>query len=160
MLYFKRIIISGCTSQHLEAALRKVSLKRTSPLDMASAISNIGTDKYFLGYQGKKSLTFTRIKASPEKLLPKLIIKLLPGNEKCGYRIRFSAVSMMFFFMFTLPWLLGVTLFISGNGDFINFLTITGVYSIYATVFLLELRLTMWRVKKAILNYGVATEQV
>ncbi|MDT3405022.1 hypothetical protein [Mucilaginibacter terrae] len=114
MLYFKKIYLPNCTPQQLEAAMRKVALKRTSPLDFASAVSDIGTDKYFIGYQGKTDLTFTRIKASPEKLLPKLIIKLPADGAECYYQIRFAIVSMMVFFMFTLPLLLGVVLFISG----------------------------------------------
>lgn len=151
MFYFKKIYLPNCTAPQLEAALRKAALKRTSPLDFASAVSDIGTDKYFIGYQGKTDLTFTRIKASPEKLLPKLIIKLSPNAGY--YQVRFSIVSMMMFLLFTLPWLLIIALLISGNGEFGGLLTLVGFYAFYWLLLLFEFKLTTWRVKKALLNY-------
>jgi len=146
-------MVPGCSLSEAEVGLRKLSIKRTLPLDMVSSITDIGTDKYFFGYNVKKGLTFTRIKAALERLLPKLIIRLPSAADTAYYRIRLSAVSTLVFCMFTIPWLLSLLVTITGRNTLENFLFASGFYGIYGVLLLVELKLTMLRVSQAIKRY-------
>ncbi len=150
MLYFKKIVISEYTYNQVEASLRKVSLKRNSSLDMVSPYSDIGTDKYFLGHESKNDLTFTRIKTSFEKVLPKLILKLPYNIETCYYQIRFSIISMVVFCALSTLWLLNFFVMIIGQTTLENFLVLSIFYLIYLSLLFLELRLNISKVNKAI----------
>lgn len=93
MLYFKTVPFPiGFKQPDVEKALRSYALKRTSSLDFKSSTINIGIDKFFLGLEGKTSLTFTRLRTSFEVLLPKIIINLPKDPAATAYRIRLSAI--------------------------------------------------------------------
>ncbi len=151
MLYFKTVILSQYTSAQLETALRKSAIKRRLPLDMGSSIVNIGTEKYFLGYEGKKTLTFTRIRAFIEYLLPKLIIKPSMANTTISsYKLRLSAFSLIIFIMFNLPWLLILLLTVTGKIPIERLVSASATCFIYWLLLLTEFRLTAIRIKKAL----------
>lgn len=155
MLYFKKIIIPGYTEQQLEAAMRKVSLRRTSALDMESAITDIGTDKLFLGYEDKKGLTFTRLKASPEKLLPKHIIRLKKDTGEAAYEMRLALMPTVLFVMLSIGWIINAVLTIAGKVPIDGFFTITMFCGIFLSAMFLDMKLTSSRVNKAIKQYGL-----
>ena len=73
MFYFKKIYSSVTDRMQLENALRKAALKKNRPLDFDISSMDMGTDKYFFGYEGKNSLQFTRIRTSFEKLFLNLL---------------------------------------------------------------------------------------
>jgi hypothetical protein len=151
MLYLRTVTLSQYTSVQLENALRKSAIKRRLPLDMGSSIVNIGTDKYFLGYEGKKTLTFTRIRAFIEYLLPKLIIKPSMANTTSSiYKLRLSAFSLIIFLMFNLPWLLILLLTITGKIPIERLVPASVTCFIYWLLLLIEVRLTDLRIKKAL----------
>ena len=149
MLYFKTIEITGYDANHIEKGLRRASLKRTSSLDMVSSVSDIGTDKLFIGYEDKKGLTFTRIKSSLEKFLPKLIIRLFK-EEPCAYKIRFAAPAALFFVGVICFFLLFIYAFFAGNisGEGLFYFTVFAVA--YFLLIKFEIRLTTSRVDKAL----------
>jgi len=150
MLYFKKIVITDHTYNQVEASLRKVSSKRNSSLDMVSPYSDIGTDKYFLGREGKTALTFTRIKTSFEKVLPKLILELPYNTEVCYCQIRLSVISMVIFCSLSLLWALNFFVMVIGQTTFENFLVLSFFYLIYLGLLFLEIRLSTSKFYKAI----------
>ena len=94
---------------HLEKAMRKYASKRSSPLDFLSAQTDFKTEKKFLGYEGKGTLQFTRLRSSFEKFLPKLIVQIPKTNEKNYYQIRLSwsstiPIGFMVFLFVILVW--------------------------------------------------------
>lgn len=150
MIYFKKVQIDNCSHDMLEVALRKVSVKRTSPLDIVSTSTDIGTDKLFLGHEGKNTLTFTRLRASFERILPKLIIRLSPNQNDCSYDIRFSILSTCVFVLIAVSWAINLILLMFGQNSIENFLPYTFFVGIYFSLVFLELRLTTGRVNKAL----------
>jgi hypothetical protein len=150
MIYFKTVTVEDCSRNQLETALRKVSLKRTSSLDMVGSSTNIGTDKFFLGYEGKNSLTFTRIRASIERFLPKLIIKLSATNESSYYQIRFNILSIAVFFGVLINWFIALISLLAEPTKAEGFLIITIFVGIYFSLIFLEIKLTEARVNNAI----------
>jgi len=94
MLYFKKIYLpNDLEKQDLEKGLRSRSLKRSQMLDFVFETTNTGTDKYFLGNEGKKDLKLTRIKTSFESFLPKIIISFPKETAEQYYKFRLSILS-------------------------------------------------------------------
>ena len=152
MPYFKKVQIENYTRSEAEAALRKVSLKRTSPLDFSSAITDIGSDKLFLGYIGKSALTFTRLRTSVEKFLPKLVIKLPLDGEDCYYQLRLSVVSATVFILFTFGFLIAFAGILSGNTEIGGLLSAAIFLGLYFALLAFEINIVSNRIKKALLK--------
>jgi hypothetical protein len=153
MFYFKKIFITDCTTKQLENALRKAASKKSRPLDFDISSMDIGTDKYFFGYENKNGLTFTRIRTSFERLIPKIIIKLSPDPSECYYEIRFgvfTAIWVLFYGFFLLMLLVNL---IRGEINIEALPPIFIILLIISSAYYLEFRLTTSRVKKAIRKY-------
>jgi len=153
MLYFKKIKLPVCSSAELEMALRKVSLKSTTVLDMGSSTINIGTDKYFIGYQGKNTLTFTRIRAFIESLLPKLIIKPSQTDNECYCQIRLSAISFLIFLVFNFLEVLVILSAILGKATLEGLVIVSIICILYWLLLFMEFKLTEKRIIKALQYY-------
>lgn len=150
MVYFKKVYITDLSKAEVELLLRKASVRRDSSLDLASATTDIGTNKLFLGRIGKSALTFTRLRTSFEKFLPKLIIRLPLDTAECYYQLRFSLSSTFFFVFYAIAFLGTVTSFLLGDVLIDGLLSIVFTGSIYALVILLEINLTSKRLNKAL----------
>ncbi|MEO7214303.1 hypothetical protein [Mucilaginibacter sp.] len=159
MIYFKKVYITDLSKPEVELFLRKASVRRDSSLDLASATTDIGTDKLFLGRIGKSALTFTRLRTSFEKFLPKLIIKFPLDTEECYYQLRFSLSSTVFFVFYAIAFLGTVTNFLLGDALMDGLLSILFTGSIYALLILLEIRLTSKRLNKALSQSLLVTPQ-
>ncbi|PTQ94112.1 hypothetical protein C8P68_107177 [Mucilaginibacter yixingensis] len=155
MIYFKKIQTSAADQRQLEQALRKMALKRTRPLDLYVSSTDIGTDKYFHGFEGKNGVQFTRIRSSLERLVPKLIIKIPQDPGANYYQVRLGAVSLFYLLIFILPIAAIVhnIMINPADGDY-NFIW---VLFLYIGLFYLEYRLTTSRVEKAISKYKEAS---
>ena len=153
MFYFKKIVITNYSSQQLEAALRKASLKRTSSWDLDGS-TNIGTKMLFVGYESKDGLFFTRIKYFIEKYLPKLIIKLSPDKYECSYCIKFSLISTLVFTGFALLTLISLWAIIRNPSNAAEFLPLLFIVGIYFLLILLEFKLTNAKIYKALRAYN------
>lgn len=90
MIYFKKIYLDNPNKEQVEKAIRKLALKRTSSLDFTSSGMITGTDKRFLGSEGKTQTKFTRVRYSIENLLPKFIISFPKSEDAQYYKLRFS----------------------------------------------------------------------
>lgn len=140
--------------QAVRKCLKKTSVKKLRPLDFDMSSMDIGTDKFFFGYKGRNGLQFTRIRTSFERLIPKLIIRLLTEENNAYYEICFG--------IFTFLWLIlmAVFLLMALCSMFINTENIAGIpqlliiFGIQVGAFFLEWRLTTSRVEKAIKKYA------
>lgn len=155
MIYFLKKNITGINSLQLEMSMRKAALKRNASLDLSSSIINIGVEKTFLGYESKNGLTFTRIKASVEKFLPKVIIKIEPGSENINsqYAIRLSAVSLIVFLVFNLSLLIALLIVIIHQNNVQNILGAAVVTMFYWLLLIIEIKLTQLKIKQTAKNY-------
>lgn len=162
MIYFKKVILSSYTTLQIETALRKYALKRKMPLDMDFSSIDIGTDKYFLGYQGKNSLTFTRIRTRFEFLLPKIIVKIPVNvnNSEAYYKLRLTLISTMVFVAYFAILMLSISLLIAGTSTIDNLTAPFVLCGIYILLFLLEFKLTTSRINKAIKNYVMQSSPI
>ncbi|RZJ48050.1 MAG: hypothetical protein EOO44_21635 [Flavobacterium sp.] len=153
MIYFQTFTLEkGVDKQQFEKAIRKFSSKRTDFLDFKSSTSDFGLSKYFLGYEGKNNLQFTRIRTSFERVLPKLIFNL-PKSDECNYyevRLSFTATVLLCLLVF----LFIVCTFsaFSKNQNYGVIPTILAVLSLYSLLIFFEIKFTKSRIKKAINN--------
>ncbi len=150
MLYFKKVNISQYTPSEVEFCVRKESIKRTMPLDLDFSSINIGTDKSFLARGGKNGLTFTRIQTSFEKPLPKLVSKLSIEPQEAYYKIRLSTLATAVFIGFTLLWFSDLASTLLGGNPLEDFVKVSTIYMVYLALILLEYKLTISKVDKAI----------
>jgi len=151
MLYFKTIDFPNyLTQSQVEAALRKSAIKKTSFLDFKSSIIDVNRNKDFLGFEGKRSLSFTRTKTSVEFLLPKLITNLSKEELTTAYRIRLGVAPFCIFLVISFAILIVLISLING----INNLEAAVFFFTGAIIFLLllalELKITKSRVLKSI----------
>lgn len=149
MFYFKKIhLLDDSEQQNMEKGLRSKSLKRSQMLDFVFETSNIGTDKHFLGNEGKKDLKLTRIKTSFESFFPKIIISFPKETAVKYYKFRLSILSTV------ILGVLSLLLFTSFLDVVINqknaeaFLITTILSLIYFLFILLELKITRNRIYK------------
>jgi hypothetical protein len=152
MIYFKKVYFNYDDRSSIEAALRKVSLKRGRDLDWESTNSNIVSNKYFLGHEGKDSLTFTRLKSSVE-ILPKIIISLPKSPTDTYYKFRLALFPFILYCTMLLFLLAMIVLLISGRSDFEGFMEGALFPVILIALFFLELKLTSVMINKAIVKY-------
>ncbi|MEJ7559535.1 MAG: hypothetical protein WKF66_14600 [Pedobacter sp.] len=151
MLYFKTVPFPHGTKQpDVEKALRRYSLKRTSSLDFKSSATNVGTDKLFLGLEGKNSLKFTRLKTSFEVLLPKLIISLSKDQTTAAYRIRLSAIPSALCILLLFGVVSIIIGLITGNAKLEGVIFVVAMIIVFTLLLKLEIRLLLSRVSKCI----------
>jgi hypothetical protein len=121
MIYFKKVYFNYDDRAVIEAALRKASLKRGRPLDWESTNSNIGSDKYFLGHEGRDALSFARLKSSVE-ILPKIIISLPKNPTDTYYQFRLALFPFILYCITLLFLLVMIVSLLSGRSDFEDFM--------------------------------------
>lgn len=108
-----------------------------------------GTEKIFYGLEGKKDLKFARLKTSFEFFLPKLIVSLSKDPLVDNYRIRPGAVSIAVIGLFGFALFTGFIGILRGTTDLASYSPFLIITAIYAMLFIIELRLTTSRVRKA-----------
>jgi hypothetical protein len=155
MIYFKKVELLQYSYDQIEHGLRKVSAKRTSSLDMISPVSDIGSDKYFLGRENEGVLTFTRIRTSFERALPRAIIKLTPGHSY--YEVRFSLLSSIVFLFVGVLTSLSLIIGVMNGGNIEGILALGIVCILYALLIMLELKLVKSKVARAVAQYTASS---
>ncbi|RBQ04625.1 hypothetical protein [Pedobacter miscanthi] len=151
MLYFKKIyLLNNSEKQELEKSLRSKSLKRSQMLDFVFETSNIGTDKYFLGNEGKKDLKLTRIKTSFESFLPKIIISFPKETAIQYYKFRLSVLSTLILALLSFLLLISFLDVVMNQKNAEAFLITLVLSVIYFSFILLELKITKNRILKSI----------
>jgi hypothetical protein len=156
MFYFKKVNFNYDDKAKIEAALRKLSIKRTTMLDLKSSTYDIGTDKYFFGYDGKNAVYFTRVKSSVERFLPKIIFSIPKNETDFFYQFRLSIVPLILFVLFVFGLLLNLIFVITGITSFDNFIGPSLFFLIFMALSWLELRITSSKIRKAIKKYQEA----
>jgi hypothetical protein len=150
MLYFKKIyLLNDSEKQDLEKGLRSRSLKRSQMLDFVFETTNIGTDKYFLGNEGKKDLKLTRIKTSFESFLPKIIISFPKETDEQYYKFRLSVLSTAILVMLSLLLFTCFLDLVTNQKNAEAFLVAVVLSLIYFLFILLELKITRNRISKS-----------
>ena len=153
MIYFKKVYFNYEDRTVIEAALRKLSVKRTGTLDLKSSTSDIGTDKYFLGYDAKNALYFTRIRSSVEKLLPKIIFNLPKNETDFSYKFRLSLFPFILATLFSFGLLFCLASLVTGRAQFQDFIGFIIFPAFFILLIWLELKITSSRINKAIIKY-------
>ena len=93
MFYFKTINIKKSNNQEIENTIRKYALKRNFSLDLSFSTSDINEHKLFLGLEDEKTLKFTRIRTSFERILPKIILKFDKTIGFTKFKVRFCLIT-------------------------------------------------------------------
>ena len=151
MVYFKTIAFpDGVTQYQVETALRKSSIKKTTILDFKNATIDINRNKDFLGFESKKSLSFTRTKTSLEFMLPKLIIKLPKDELTTAYKIRLSAVPFAICLVLIIGILAVCVSLLKGIFIFGEMIPFFVVGMLLLLLLILELKITNARLNKAL----------
>jgi hypothetical protein len=153
MINLKRIKLTEAEKLTFERAMRKSSLKRTWALDFISTMSDMGSNKLFLGYDGKKEVQFSRLRTSFEKFMPRIIIILPKDGTEFEYRLRYSLISTIVvgFFAFAFIFTAAISLVNKYNYDGIIFpLFFMGCFVLLT---LMELKIVDKRIKKALINH-------
>ncbi|WP_412467303.1 hypothetical protein [Pedobacter sp. KLB.chiD] len=149
MLYFKKTyLLNRSEKEDLERGLRNRSLKRSQMLDFVFETINIGTDKYFLGNEDKKTLKFTRIKTSFESFLPKIIISFPKEINVEYYKFRLSVPSTVILAVLSLLFLTCFLDLIINQKNVETFFTTMVLLAIYFILILLETKITKNRILK------------
>jgi hypothetical protein len=156
MIYFKKVHFNYNDKSSVEAALRKSAVKRTSPLDLKSSASDIGTNKKFFGYDGKDAVYFTRIRSSVEKLFPKMIISLPKSETDSFYKIRLSIFPFLFYVLATVGLAINLFFLIIGATDIAGFVGILIFELFFIGLFWIELAITTKRITKVIDDHKAA----
>jgi len=153
MLYFKKTyLLNSSEKEVLEQGLRNRSLKRSQMLDFVFETINIGTDKYFLGNEDKKTLKFTRIKTSFESFLPKIIISFPKEITVKYYKFRLSVLSTVILAVLSLLFLTCFLDLIINQKNVETFFTAMVLLVIYFILILLEMNMTKNRILKITSN--------
>lgn len=161
MTYFTKTYFKDDLERpEIEAALRKFASKRHTSLDFKSSSTDVGTEKCFLGLEGKKDLKFTRLRTSFERVLPKLIISFPKNNDQNYYKIRLSFLATIVFGLFSVGVLLNLAFLIAGRTSIDNFLTVLIIFSVNLFLIFLELKLTKSRIKKVLRKYALTRQEV
>ncbi|SMC60800.1 hypothetical protein [Pedobacter nyackensis] len=155
MLYFKKVYFQNDQEkQQVENAFRKSASKRNHALDFLSSVSDIGPDKVFLGFERKKDITFTRIRTSFEKLLPKLIISFPKDPSINHYKFRFGLSTTIALLFFAIMFIGGIIALITANPGSKE-IAVTFIICIgYPLLTLIELHFVNSRIARAIEKYG------
>ena len=150
MLYFKKIYLPLDEKQALEKAMRKAALKRLTSLDFKSAAMDIGTDKLFLGFDGKEAVQFTRLRTSFEKYFPKIIISIPKNETDNEYKFRYSMLSLVVFAACSVLFFsVAVTVLMQKEG-YDRILIACVPIGVFVLLTLLEVRIVSGKVEKAV----------
>lgn len=152
MIYFKKVYVHGIDQRQLEQALRKLSINNKQSLDFPTEL-NVGTDKYFFGFEGKRGLQVTRVRTLFERFIPKLIIRVPLANDAAYYEMRLAMLPFILLTLISFSILLvafKMIFYPDDIGDPGSFLVLA---AIYAGLLLLEYKLITARVRKAITKY-------
>ncbi|MDB5123419.1 MAG: hypothetical protein JWP94_1548 [Mucilaginibacter sp.] len=152
MVNFKKVYFNHSDKVDIEAAFRKSAIKRDGFGQLEFSTSNIGTDKRFFGYENKKGLYFMRIKNSIEVFLPNIIFSLPKDETSLYYAFRLSTLAMILFFLFCFGLIFSLSRVIRGDIPFESFITIFIFFLLFLGLIWLELRITSYRIKKAIMK--------
>ncbi|TCC93657.1 hypothetical protein EZ428_02490 [Pedobacter frigiditerrae] len=153
MLYFKTITFPDDVTQHqIETALRKSAIKKTTVLDFQKSVIDVNRDKDFLGFESKKSLSFTRTKTSLEFMLPKLIINLPKDELATSYKIRLSAVPFTICLILSMGILTAFVGLLKGTYIFEEMSPVFVGAMLFFLLLMLELKITNARIVKSINN--------
>lgn len=151
MLYFTTVSLpENISKEQIENTLRKYALKQGSSLDFNFTSVNIGTEKMFLGLEGKNDLKFTRVKTSFEQFLPKFIISLPNDPGARFYRIRLSAVPVAILGLLGFSLITGLFALIQGRTTVADLVPFVVILLVYLLLLRFEFGLTTSRLKKAI----------
>ena len=150
MVYFKRVSLPPSEKQKLENAIRKVALKRLHALDFESSVTDIGTDKLFLGLEDKVDVKFTRLRTSLEKYFPKFIISIPREETVNEYKLRYSLLSTIVFIALVLTLPLTIYATAMQNTGYESILFSLAVIAVYLLLSLFELRIINRKIKKAV----------
>lgn len=149
MIYFKKVYLDEREKGTLETALRCYSLKRASRLDLQSSVSDAGQDKFFLGHIGKEDLTFTRIRTSFDRYLPKIIFSLPNSPKELYCRFRLSLFSTVVVSMLCLGIIMSIGYALIGDNDIWGVAELCFILGIYVLFGALELNITQTKIKRA-----------
>ena len=151
MLYFQTIPFPRDLKQpDIEKAFRKSAIKESLSLDFKRRVIDIGTDKLFLGLEGKTALKFTRIRTSFEFMLPKLIISLPKDQSATAYRIRFSAIPIAVIILLLVGLFAAILSLINGSNATEGLVSIFILSIVFFLLTALELKITKSSVLKAL----------
>jgi hypothetical protein len=150
MFYFKKVYVTHLSKTEVESLLRKASLKRINSLDLTSASSDVGSDKLFLGYNGKSALFLTRLHTSLENFLPKVIIKLPLDTDECYYQLRLKGLSAVISIALALVLAFALFQTSAGEASIDALLTMLLICVIFSGLLLLEIKITSTRINKAL----------
>ena len=154
MIYFKKIALPPTEMQILEKAMRRVSLKRARSLDFTSAVTDIGSDRLFLGFEGTESVQFLRLRTSLEKFLPEIIISIPCKEIEGEYKFRYSLLSTVIFILLGLYLLLCLSKILLSNSLHDFLLIPLALFGGYFLLMLLELKIVTSRINKAVNLYN------
>lgn len=153
MLYFKQIPIDDALlTADIESAIRRVSAKREASLDIVTSSSYIREDKYFLGIEGANDLQITRIRTNFERFFPKIIVSFPKDKEFKSFRIRYSLLSTIVFWILLLMVLGNIRLLVVAKEHRSDFISVLIIFTLFLCWTLLEIRLTKMKIWKAIKN--------
>jgi hypothetical protein len=141
VIYFKKIYFTDPDKEHTELAMRKFASKGIS------STTNIGTNKLWVGQEGKTATKFTRIRYFIEGYLPKIIISI-PHDKEANYmRIRLSIVPtlVLCFIAFN-----GLLLLMVGAPVLNCLIYFSLCFSVFAFLVFVEFKLTTKRISKTI----------
>ena len=150
MFYFKKVYITNLSKTEVESLLRRASLKRINSLDLTSASSDVGSDKLFLGYNGKSALFLTRLHTSFEKFLPKVIIKFPLDTDECYYQLRLKWLSAIISIVLAIVLVFALFQTSTGEASIDALLTMLLTCIIFFGLLLLETKITTNRINKAL----------
>jgi len=153
MIYFKKVYFDHSEKSNIETALRKFAIKQFKLFDLETLSSNIGTDKFFFGFEGKKALYFTRVSASFERILPRVIVKLPKNETDFYYGFRLGTISSFILLLFSFIFIEAFVGFILEKISLSDFITILLFFLVFLGLIWIELKLATSRIQKAIINF-------
>ena len=150
MLYFKTIPITEADGTKVEAAIRQFAVKRHTPLDLQSSVTEVGTDKLFLGLEKENNIQVIRLRTTFERFLPRVIIRFDKARGFTEYRIRYSLLSNFLFALLALAVVFNIIHLL--NSRQLESESTTPFVLLFLFLFLtfIELRLTQAYIKSAI----------
>ncbi|MET4014008.1 hypothetical protein ABIB62_003861 [Mucilaginibacter sp. UYP25] len=151
MIYLKTITLTETEKLVIEQALRKCSLKRTHALDLVSTVSDIGSNKIFLGYDSKKEVQFSRLRTSFEKFLPRMIVIIPKNGTDIEYKIRYSLLSTGVIVFWALGFIVVTATALVNKYNYEGIMVPAVFFAGFMLLTMLELKIISKRIQKAII---------
>ena len=148
MFYFKKVHFHHSDKANLESVFRKSAIRRDSLALLELSKSDIGSDKYFLGYENKKALYFLHIKSSVEFLLPNIIFYLPKDGSDFHYAFRLSRLAMILFFSLVIILFFSLLDAIKERELSEGLITSVIFLLLFSGLSWIELKLTQFRIRK------------